>query len=70
MLLNESDVEKAYFPIEDRLRSYSKISNGKGYVVAVYDMCRVEAKFYKDLTERQEEVKEVEQNNENNVATN
>ena len=42
-LLNDSDPKKALYNIEEKLRKFSLNGNGKCFVFAVYDVCRIKA---------------------------
>ena len=42
LLLNTSDPKKAMYNIEEKLRKKSLVSNGKCFIFAVYDVCRLQ----------------------------
>ena len=46
LLLNESSIDLAMVDIEDELRLISTAGKGKCFVLAVFDMCRIDASKY------------------------
>ena len=50
-MLNTSDPAKALYPIEEQLRIRSLAGDGKCYVFAVYDICRLKAPALLKLAE-------------------
>ena len=55
LLLNESSIDLAMFEIEDELRKFSIVGKGKCFVLALYDMDRLDASKYKVLKEERED---------------
>ena len=51
-MLNESSPEKALYSIEEDLRILSKLGGGYCYVMAVFDMCRLDATEFKLLVDK------------------
>ena len=43
------------FNIEEELRSLSAVASGKCFVIAVYDMCRIDASKYKVDSDKKKE---------------
>ena len=39
-ILNDPEGQNRYYPLETELRSLSKNTNGKGFVLTVFDACR------------------------------
>ena len=54
-MLNESTIDRALFNIEEELRILSAVASGRCFVVAVYDMCRIDASKYKVDSDKQKE---------------
>ena len=55
LMLNELSIDKALFGIEEELRMISSKGKGKCFVIAVYDMCRVDAsQFIVDAKKRKD----------------
>ena len=55
LLLNEPSIDLALFDIEEDLRSISTAGKGKCFVLAVFDMCRIDASKYKVLSDERKD---------------
>ena len=55
ILLNESSIDLALFDIEEELRTVSSAGKGKCFVLAVFDMCRIDASKYKVLSDKRKD---------------